>query len=336
MKRRDFLLALGGARFGWSAATQAGAELRFCLRGEPRTLHPLLVADESSETVRYLTAGVLIRFNRASQQPEPELASYWKTSRDGRTIQFELRTGLSYSDGTPFTADDVAFTLRALMDPELHSPVGDSFRSSSGPVQVQVAGLHRVIVTFPVPVAGLERLFDQVAILSARSPQKERAVLGPFRLEEHKPGSHLLLVRNPHYWKRDASGRPLPYLDSIRLEIQQNRELEIVRFRRGQLEVERAYQSAMERGLWKGHYAATNSREYWAEGAQTWFWSNYEYRDGERRVQSPEELREYDAELYGLLGRVFADHHIPADVYHGKNLPQQGSSGAELVAGPRN
>jgi hypothetical protein len=101
-------------------------------------------------------------------------------------------------------------------------------------------------------------------------------------------------------------------------------------------ETERAYRSAIERGLWKGHYAATNSREYWAEGAQTWFWSNYEYRDGERRVQSPDDLRAYDPALFELLGRVYPDHHIPEDLYHGKNIPQRGPSGAELVAGPRN
>ncbi|PYV85551.1 MAG: hypothetical protein DMG05_22435, partial [Acidobacteria bacterium] len=139
------------------------------------------------------------------------------------------------SDGTPFSAADVAFTIRTLMDPAMHSPTGDSFRSGTGVISAKVSGANAVSITFPAPIAGLERLFDQVTILSARSPLKEMAVLGPFMVSEHKPGSHVLLQRNARYWKRDEKGRRLPYLDSIRLEIQRNQEIEMLRFRRGQL-----------------------------------------------------------------------------------------------------
>lgn len=86
-------------------------------------------------------------------------------------------------------------------------------------------------------------------------------------------------------------------------------------------EIQEAYKEAMTKGLWKNHYASTNANEYWAEGTQTWFWSNYEYMDGATRVQSPDDLQAYDPKLYELLGRVYSDHHIPMDIYHGKNIP---------------
>ncbi len=85
-------------------------------------------------------------------------------------------------------------------------------------------------------------------------------------------------------------------------------------------EILAAYKEATSKGLWKGHYASTNASEYWAEGTQTWFWSNYEYKDGDKRVQTPEDLQSYDPRLYDLLGRVYEDHHIPMDVYFGKNI----------------
>ncbi|HEU4386825.1 MAG TPA: glycoside hydrolase [Blastocatellia bacterium] len=85
-------------------------------------------------------------------------------------------------------------------------------------------------------------------------------------------------------------------------------------------EIQAAYKEAMANGLWKNHYASTNANEYWAEGTQTWFWSNYEYMDGSTRVQSPDDLQRYDPKLYALLGRVYEDHHIPMDVYYGKNI----------------
>ena len=220
---------------GPPTADHSGGELHFCLRGEPKTFNPLLVEETSSETIRYLTGGVLIRMNRQTQALEPGLATSWKVSADGRTIKFHLRTGLHFSDGTPFTSEDVAYTMKALMDPQLHSPTGDSFRSGEGQVIVQTPSADAIVVTFPAPVAGLERLFDQVAILSAHSPKKEMAVLGAFYVAEYTPGSSVLLRRNTNYWKKDQDGKPLPYLDSVRLDIQRNRDIELLRFRRGEI-----------------------------------------------------------------------------------------------------
>jgi peptide/nickel transport system substrate-binding protein len=231
MKRLLGILALTAS----GLFAQWGGELRFCLHSEPKTFNPLMVEDEASETIRYLTGGVLVRVNRQTQELEPELATAWKISARGQSITFQLRQGVVFSDGTPFSAEDVAYTVRALMDPALHSPTGDAFRSASGAVETQVLAADRVRITFPAPVAGLERLFDQVPILSARSPKKEAAVLGPFAISRYTPGSEVLLERNAHYWKTDPSGRRLPYLDAIRLDIQQNRDIELMRFSRGEL-----------------------------------------------------------------------------------------------------
>jgi peptide/nickel transport system substrate-binding protein len=222
---------------GAALTASAANELRFCLRADPKTFNPLLVEDENSATVRYLTGGVLIRLNRYTQELEGELATKWKVAENGRRIDFELRRGVRFSDGTPFTCQDVAYTMHQVMDPALHSPVGDSFRSAPGDVETTCASPSAASVRFPAPVANLAAQFDQVAILSAVSPRKESAVLGPFELGEYKPGTYVLLQRNPNYWKRDANGHALPYLDSIRLEIQQNRELELLRFRRGELDI---------------------------------------------------------------------------------------------------
>lgn len=222
--------------FGSSGVlAQSGGELHFCLRSEPKTLNPLLAADDASETIRYLTGGVLVRVNRLTQDLEPEIATEWKVTNGGKTITFQLRDGLRFSDGTPFSADDVAYTMQQLMDPELHSPTGDAFRSSDGKVETQVLPKNRVRITFPAPIAGLDRLFDQVAIMSAKSPQKEMAVLGPYYVGENKAGSYLILKRNPNYWEKDPAGRPLPYIESVRLDIQQNRDIEMLRLTRGEI-----------------------------------------------------------------------------------------------------
>jgi peptide/nickel transport system substrate-binding protein len=233
--RKAILISLCLGVLAGSALAQG--ELRFCLRSEPKTFDPLKVEDDASVTIRYLTGGVLVRMNRQTQALEPELAESWKVSKDAKQIVFKLRSGISFSDGTPFTAEDVAYTVQQLMDPALHSPTGDAFRSGPGNVETKIISPTQISITFPAPVAGLDRQFDQVAIVSAHSAKKELAVLGPFMVADYKAGSMLLLKKNPNYWKTDAQGRKLPYLDSIHLDIQPNRDVEVLRFKRNEIDL---------------------------------------------------------------------------------------------------
>ena len=236
--RRIFLgISLCSALLLGAASAQSGNELRFCLRAEPKTFDPLKVDDDASLTIRYLTGGVLVRANRQTQALEPELAESWKVSKDGKQITFKLRHGVRFSDGSPFSAEDVAFTVTRLMDAALHSSTGDAFRAGSSTVSTKVLSPNQVSISFSAPVTGLASLFDQVAIMSEHAANKEGAVLGPFMVAEYKPGASVLLKRNANYWKKDAQGRQLPYLDAIRLDIQPNRDVEMLRFRRGELDL---------------------------------------------------------------------------------------------------
>jgi peptide/nickel transport system substrate-binding protein len=235
--RARFALMLSSLLLAAFVTVPHESELRLCLHSEPRTFDPLLVEDESSEAIRYLTSGVLVRLNRATQQPEPELAVSWKISENGRRIDFQLRRGVTFSDGTPFTAADVAWTLHRAMDPALHSPIGDAFRTGSGAIQTTLHGLDSITIRFPAPLAGLPAQFDTLPMLSALSASRDKAVLGPFFVADYKAGNYVLLRRNPNYWKRDEAGGPLPYLSAVRLLIQQNRDLELRHFERGDIDL---------------------------------------------------------------------------------------------------
>jgi peptide/nickel transport system substrate-binding protein len=233
MSLRRYLLALTVLTCAHAYSTK---ELRFRVAADPKTFDPLLTTEDVSETIRYLTGGVLIRFNRRTQQLEPELATSWKVLDQGKRIDFVLRKNVSFSDGTPFGAADVVATFRRIMTPGLPSGIADEFRSAGGEISSQATGPNQVSIFFSRPVAGLELMFDELAISSARPAQPETAVLGPFVLQEHKSGQYILLKRNSRYWKTGAAGERLPHLDSIRLEIITNRETELLRFRRGELD----------------------------------------------------------------------------------------------------
>lgn len=91
-------------------------------------------------------------------------------------------------------------------------------------------------------------------------------------------------------------------------------------------EIRAAYDKAMADKKYvyadgRKHYATTNASEYWAEGVQWWFFSNYgECFAGNIKVESPEEFAAYDPTLNELIARVYTTHRIPMDVFHGKKI----------------
>jgi peptide/nickel transport system substrate-binding protein len=211
-----------------------GGQLVIAVQGEPKT-DLLKTSDEPSAVIRYLTGGVLIRRNRQTQEPEPALALSWKASEGGRSMTLRLREGVNFSDGSPFRAKDVCFTFQRLMDPAFDSPFASSFEAAKGKTTCKAEGQYAVTLRFPIAIVAAERLFDEIPMLSSTAANLERAALGPFAIAEHHPGSHLILSRNPNFWKKDEHGGSLPYLDSIRVDIQRNRDLELLRFRKGEI-----------------------------------------------------------------------------------------------------
>lgn len=209
-------------------------QLRFALKGDPKTFDVLMAAEDNSETVRYLTAGVLLRVNRVTDAVQPELAESFQLKEGGRAITFKLRPGLQFSDGAPLTTADVERTLRRALDPKSGSPTGDTLRAGDAVPEITVAGPRELTLRYKAPKPNLDRLFDSVGIAPA-SQTKLPASSGAFFVAEYQPGSFVLLRRNSHYFKRDPKGAQLPYLDTIRLDIQPNSDIAFTRFQRGEL-----------------------------------------------------------------------------------------------------
>jgi peptide/nickel transport system substrate-binding protein len=235
------LIAIVAAAMFPAAIQAAPRELRFSLPSDPKTFDALQVSEQSSEVIRYLTGGVLVRINRATDRIQPELAESWKLGEQGRAVTFRLRPGLKFSDGAPLTANDVARTLNTALDPALAAPVGDTFRSDHGNPEVRVLSPLEITIRYAQPKPGIDRLFDALSIVPANQAtaisRKLPASAGPFFVAEYRPGEYVRLTRNPNYWKRDAGGRQLPYLDSIRIDIQPNRDIELTRFLRGETQL---------------------------------------------------------------------------------------------------
>src|SRR3954471_16895179 len=87
------------------------------IRAEPRSFNRFAAGDRSTLLLSLLLHARLVQLNQRTQEIEPALATKWTLDPAGRTYTLSLREGVVFSDGAPFTADDVVFTFQALYDP---------------------------------------------------------------------------------------------------------------------------------------------------------------------------------------------------------------------------
>ena len=94
--------------------------------GEPRTLVPVLASDSASGSICGLVFNGLVKYDK-DLKLTGDLAEQWEISEDGLEITFYLRKGVRWHDGEPFTARDVEFTYKSLIDPDVRTPYSGDF-----------------------------------------------------------------------------------------------------------------------------------------------------------------------------------------------------------------
>jgi peptide/nickel transport system substrate-binding protein len=234
---------------------RTGGRIVVGLRSEPKTLNPVLAADDTSrDVIRCMTAD-LIHINRETMKTEPALAKSWAVSRDGKQYTLHLRHGLRFSDGQPLNADDVLFSFHLYLDERVHSPQRDLLIIGGKPVDVLKLDDYTIRFDLAQPYAAAERIFDGLAILPRHLLEEtyrsgnfahawtlsalpnQFAGLGPFRLKEYVPGQRIVLENNPHYWKKDRASNRLPYLDEIVFLFVPSEDAQVVRFEAGDTDI---------------------------------------------------------------------------------------------------
>jgi peptide/nickel transport system substrate-binding protein len=238
-----------------TGAVARGGEVITSVHTDPRTFNRMMARDSTTDLVAVLTQAKLVRLNRVTQDLEPWLAESWTRSSDGTTYSLRLRPNVTFSDGHPFTADDVLFSFEAVYDQKVGSVLADALLVGGQPLKVAVTDPLSVTVTFPEPFAPGLRLLDILPILPRHKLEKahkggtfarawglgvavdELAGLGPFVVTSYVPGQRLIFSRNARYWRKDANGAPLPYLDRIVVEIIPDQDVELLRLEAGQLDM---------------------------------------------------------------------------------------------------
>ena len=232
-----------------------GGRITVALRTDPKTLNPILALDITSREVIGTMQADLVHINRQTQRTEPALASSWNVSPDGHKYTLQLRRDVKFSDGAPFTADDVVFTFQLYLDEALASPQRDLLVIDNKPIVVKKIDNYTVEFDLTKPYGPGERIFDSLAILPKHSLEaayrdhklgevwgvnakpEEIACLGPFRLKNYVAGQQLLLERNPNYWRKDSRGASLPYLSELLFTVVANEDTRVIQFKGSETQI---------------------------------------------------------------------------------------------------
>jgi peptide/nickel transport system substrate-binding protein len=229
-----------------------GGRIVTAILAEPQGFNPILFSDETSQLLNQMMSPGLTKLNFLTQEPEPALAKSYESTPDNLTWTFHLRKGLQWSDGEPFTAADVIFTMEIVNDRNLPSGAQDSL----GGIQWKQVDDYTVVANLPkIHVAFLRQLDGGTLPIVAkhkwesvyRAGKFEEAMqvsmdpkdfvsIGPFTLKEYKPGAYFSVRRNPMYWKKDQQGKRLPYLDEVIFQTLPSQDQIFLKIQNGELD----------------------------------------------------------------------------------------------------
>ncbi|NQT00279.1 MAG: peptide-binding protein [Candidatus Omnitrophica bacterium] len=177
--------------------------------GDARTLVPILASDSASGTICGLVFNGLIKYDKDINLVG-DLAESWEIQQDGLVIIFHLRKNVRWQDGEPFTANDVEFTYRKLIDPKVKTPYGGDFEKVKS---LKVIDDHTIKVTYKEPFSpGLaswgmsimpQHLLGQED-LNDTSFSRSPIGTGPYKFKQWKTAEKIELVSNHDYFE----GRP--------------------------------------------------------------------------------------------------------------------------------
>lgn len=223
---------------------------------DPGTFNPILVTDSASGDAIGDLFESLVRVNPRTTLFEPGLAESWAFSDGDKTLTFHLRRGVKWSDGAPFTARDVLFTMRVIYDPKIPNSSVSAMLIDGKPILASAPDDYTVVVRLPRPFAPILSSL-QFSILPAHAlatayaagrfnhtwgidtPPDRLTALGPFLMTRYVPAQLLAYRRNPDFWMRDEHNGRLPRLKGEVRLIVPDQNAQYLQFQSGMTDVYR-------------------------------------------------------------------------------------------------
>src|ERR1043166_4810795 len=206
-------MALFGAGAAPATAQKSADTLRIVMRDALPNIDPYYNNLRTGVVMHHQGWDALVYRNPDTFKLEPLLATEWKQP-DPTTIEFTLRPGVKFHDGSPFTADDVVYTINLIADPasRLSTPANYNWldkAEKTGDLSVRVklkrpnpAALDYFALVMPIyPKAYREKVGPEGY---AKAP----IGAGPYKVTKWEAGASIEFERFEDYWAGSPKGKP--------------------------------------------------------------------------------------------------------------------------------
>jgi len=184
--------------------------------GQISTLNTQLTSVTSSLVLADVWADGLMTYDRNGSRI-PRLAESWRASPDGLTYTFKIRSGVKWSDGQPFSAEDVVFTLT-------NFGKYNTYLTKLMPLIAEASAPNATtfVLKLKQPLTATLDLFDKEVFpllpkhiydrtnLVTNPANRAPIGLGPFKFVSWETGRAITFTRNPNYWEKGK-----PHVDSV-------------------------------------------------------------------------------------------------------------------------
>ncbi len=224
--------------------------------GDPKTFNYDWAQETSSTDPLGFIHGTLIEADEGGMPSLPGLAKDWWFSDDGLTFFVQIREGIQWSDGAPFTLDDVYWTfVNVSFVPENTANGNGSYLDSNDQLPVvEIVDDTTISFTWTVPqVTALRQIgfrpimpkhvLEEV-VANGTYPEfwtiadfDKLVGMGPFVITDYVEGVRIVFERNPYYWKVDGNGVRLPYFDKLNYELLADQNTSLLRFEAGEIDL---------------------------------------------------------------------------------------------------
>lgn len=224
------VLTIAGAN---TDLAQAAGTLRIAVPSNLNTLDPAKTKIGEEYIINFLVYSGLTEIDRTGEV-KPDLAESWETSEDLKTWTFHLRDGVTFHDGSPFTAEDVKATIERVMDKATASTARVNFEIVD---EIEIVDDMTIRFNLSQPYAGFAEILGdrQVRIVSSDNLDtlaSDPVGTGPFKLKSFRPGDRIELVKNEDYYVPDT-----PNLDEIVIRIIPERAAQFAALETGELDL---------------------------------------------------------------------------------------------------
>jgi peptide/nickel transport system substrate-binding protein len=170
-------------------------------------------------------------------RPVPDLATSWETSADGKVWTFTIREGVTWHDGTPFTAKDIAFTYNYILKNELWAYI----QYLEHVTKVEATDDTTLVITSDKPNAGMLALYIPILpehLWKDIPPDKAETLTdppvvgtGPFMFDEVKKSKYVTMKANKDYFEG------APTIDTLYFQIYQSGDTLVQDYKAGNLDI---------------------------------------------------------------------------------------------------